>query len=95
MVGLEVRLTPDCDFLFHVKGKPIGPMISELKRTCAALGIPYGRGKGIVFHDTRHSAVTNLVGSGVPEVVAIDLRRIYRRRSPGRAHSQIVRMGVD
>ena len=28
--------------------------------------IPYGRGKRIVFHDTRHSAVTNLVGAAVP-----------------------------
>ena len=84
MVGLEVRLTPDCDFLFHVKGKPIGPMIAELKRTCTALGIPYGRGEGIVFHDTRHSAVTNLVASGVPEVVAMTVtghvdRSVFQR----------------
>jgi integrase len=62
---------PDCDFLFHVNGKPLGPMRSEVRRTCEALGIPYGRGKGIVFHDTRHSAVTNLVGAGIPEVVAM------------------------
>ena len=25
---------PDCDFLFHVHGKPLGPMFSELRRTC-------------------------------------------------------------
>ena len=62
---------PDCDSLFHVNGNPLGPMLSELRRTCTVLGIPYGRGKGIVFHDTRHSAVTNLVGAGVPEVVAM------------------------
>src|SRR5262249_23032873 len=37
---------PDCDFLFHVDGKPLGPMRYELERTCAALGIPYGRAKG-------------------------------------------------
>jgi integrase len=47
---------PDCDFLFHVDGKPLGPMISELRRTCEVLGIPYGRDRGVVFHDTRHSA---------------------------------------
>ena len=64
---------PDCDLLFHVNGKALGPMVSELQRTCAALGIPYGRGKGIVFHDTRHCAVTNLVGSGVPETVAMTI----------------------
>ncbi len=75
---------PDCDLLFQVDGKPVGPMLSELKRTCEALGIAYGRGKGIVFHDTRHSAVTNLVGSGVPEVVAMTItghadRTVFQR----------------
>ena len=34
---------PDCDFLFHVDGKPLGPMRSELERACKLLGIPYGR----------------------------------------------------
>ena len=62
---------PWCDHLFHVKGKPLGRMRSEVQRTCAALGIPYGWGKGIVWHDTRHSAVTNLVAAGVPEAVAM------------------------
>ena len=48
-------------------------MLSELRRTCAQLGIPYGRTRGIVWHDTRHSAVTNLVGAGVPEAVAMTI----------------------
>ena len=64
---------PGCEYLFHVDGKPLGPMLSELKRTCALLGIAYGRGKGIVFHDTRHSAITNLVAASVPEVVAMTI----------------------
>src|SRR5207253_9300357 len=64
---------PDCDYLFHIDGEPVGPMRYELQRTCKLLGIPYGRGKGIVFHDTRHSAVTNLVASGVPEPVAMTI----------------------
>ena len=64
---------PDCDFLFHVEGKPLGSMRSELERTCAALGIRYGRSKGIVFHDTRHSAVTNLVASGTGEAAAMSI----------------------
>src|SRR5262249_37101454 len=71
---------PDCDFLFHVRGKPIGPLTSELRRTCQLLGIPYGRGKGIVFHDTRHSAVTNLIGSGVSETIAMSITN-HRDRS--------------
>jgi integrase len=64
---------PDCDFLFHVDGKPLGPMRSELARTCAALGIPYGRSKGVVFHDTRHSAVTNFVAAGTGEAAAMSI----------------------
>jgi len=64
---------PDCDLLFHVDGEPLGSMLGELKRTCELLGIPYGRGKGIVFHDTRHSAVTNFVAASVPETVAMTI----------------------
>jgi integrase len=64
---------PDCDFLFHIDGKPLGPMRSELKRTCTLLKIPYGRATGIVWHDTRHSAVTNLVASGTGEAVAMSM----------------------
>jgi integrase len=81
LVGEELEIVhrawanrlPDCDFLFHVDGKPLGPMRYELERTCAALGIPYGRGTGIVFHDTRHSAVTNLVDSGSGEAAAMSI----------------------
>src|SRR5262245_14359562 len=64
---------PDCDFLFHIDGKPLGPMLSELRRTCKLLNIPYGRARGIVFHDTRHSAVTNLVASGTGETAAMSI----------------------
>jgi integrase len=69
------RRLPDCDFLFHVDGKPIGPMRSELARTCRRLGIPYGRHTegGVVFHDTRHSAVTNLGASGTDEAAAMSI----------------------
>jgi integrase len=81
LVGEELEIVqrawakrlPDCDFLFHVNGKRLGPMISELRRTCAALGIPYGRRTGVVFHDTRHSAVTNLVASGTGEAAAMSI----------------------
>jgi integrase len=64
---------PDSDFLFHVEGQPLGPMRSELQRTCQLLGIPYGRSTGVVFHDTRHSAITNLVASGTGEAAAMSI----------------------
>jgi integrase len=81
LVGEELEIVqrawadrlPDCDFLFHVDGQPLGPMRSELKRTCRLLGIPYGRSTGVVFHDTRHSAVTNLVDSGSGEAAATSI----------------------
>jgi hypothetical protein len=63
-------------------------MLSELKRTCALLDIPYGRASGVVWHDTRHAAVTNLVGAGVPEVVAMSITghvdpSIFKRYNSG------------
>jgi integrase len=87
---------PDCDFLFHVDGQPLGPMRSELQRTCALLRIPYGRATGIVFHDTRHSAVTNLVASGTGEAIAMSItghadpsvfKRYNVRRDPVQAEA--------
>ena len=63
----------DSDYLFHANGKPLGPMPSELKRTGQALGIPYGRGKGIVFHDTGHMAITSFTDAGVPEAVGMTI----------------------
>jgi integrase len=56
-----------------VDGKPLGSLRSEFRRTCKVLGIPYGRGIGVVWHDTRHSAVTNLVNAGIPEPVAMSV----------------------
>jgi integrase len=85
-------------FLIHVDGKPLGPMISELRRTCEVLSIPYGRGTGVVFHDTRHSAVTNLVDSGAPEPVAMTIaghadpsvsKRYYVRRDDVQADALV------
>jgi len=81
LVGEELEIVqrawtnrlPDCDFLFHMDGTPLGPMRYELARTCAALGIPYGRSTCVVFHDTRHSAVTNLVASGTGEAAAMSI----------------------
>lgn len=47
-------------------GNLAAPRSSEVKNTGKLLGIPSGRSKGVVFHDTRHSAVTNLVGPAYP-----------------------------
>src|SRR5262249_14174688 len=69
-------------------------MLSELKRTCALLDIPHGRASGVVWHDTRHAAVTNLVDAGVPEVVAMSITRhidpsIFKRYNNRRDDVQV------
>ena len=58
--------------LFHIGGKPLGDLRSELRRACKATGVPYGRkvAGGFVFHDTRRCALTNAQAAGIPDSVA-------------------------
>src|SRR5262249_31152163 len=58
--------------LFHIDGKPLGELRSELRRACKAAGVPFGRkvAGGFVFHDTRRCALTNAQAAGVPDSVA-------------------------
>ncbi|MCW5891424.1 MAG: tyrosine-type recombinase/integrase [bacterium] len=83
------RRRPDVDELFHVDGAPLGPMTSELKRTCEAVAVAYGRTNGITFHSTRHAAVTNLLAAGIDAAAAMSItghvdpstfRRYHERR---------------
>jgi integrase len=64
---------PDCDFLFHVDGKPLGPCAQSWNGLARSPASPTAATKGIVFHDTRHSAVTNLVASGTGEAAAMSI----------------------
>ena len=62
---------PDCRYLFHEGGKPLGLLRSEWNRACKRAGFPVGRKHGgYVFHNTRHSAITNMSAAGVPDTVA-------------------------
>jgi integrase-like protein len=67
--------------LFHIDGRPLGDMRSEWRRACAAAGVPCGRkvAGGVVFHDTRVSAISNMADAGVPDTVA---RSISGHRTP-------------
>jgi integrase len=72
-----------CGFLFHTNrcstwthrhhpGDPcLGRLLWEWEQACADAGVPSGwkRG-GFVFHNTRHSAVTNMNAAGIPDTVA-------------------------
>jgi len=61
----------DCKHLFHVDGRPLGDLRSEWDRACRRAGFPVGRkAGGYVFHNTRHSCLTNLAAEGVPDTVA-------------------------
>lgn len=64
------------DNVFHYNGKPIAEDIrTGLKRACGEVGIIYGSKKdnGFVFHDLRHTFVTNMRKAGVSESVIMKI----------------------
>jgi integrase len=75
---------PDCPFVFHNKGQPIGDFRKAWQNACVATGLGYfekiGEGKkakkvyhGLVPHDLRRSAIRNMVAAGIREKVAMGL----------------------
>jgi integrase len=66
----EVRKTRGdlaCPYIFDHDGARIGNLKKAWVSACRAAGFPIGRKNGgYVFHNTRHTAVTNLVNAGVP-----------------------------
>jgi integrase len=59
---------PLVPFGFHRNGKPITAFTKASRVACAAAGCP-----GRIPHDLRRTVVRNLVRSGVPERVAIQM----------------------
>jgi integrase len=55
-----------CERVFHRDGEPVRDFRSAWRKAVQAIGKP-----GILFHDLRRAALTNLVQSGVGEQVAI------------------------
>ena len=63
-----------CEWVFHRDGEPVRDFRSAWWKAVQAIGKP-----GLVFHDLRRAALTNLVQSGVGEQVAM---RISGHRTP-------------
>ncbi len=55
-----------CDRVFHREGEPVRDFRSAWRKAVEAIGRP-----GLLFHDLRRSAVTNMIRAGVPEQTAM------------------------
>jgi integrase len=60
--------TPECSYIFHKSGEPIGEFRKSWKTACKAAGL-----QGLLVHDFRRSCARNLVRAGVPERVAMEV----------------------
>ena len=70
-----------CPYIFDNQGKSIGDFKRAWASACQKAGFPLGRkSAGYVFHNTRHTAVTNLVNAGVPSHEAMGVSG-HRTRS--------------
>jgi integrase len=78
------KRNPECPFVFHDKGQPIGDFRKAWQNACVSAGLGYfekiGEGRkakkvyhGLLIHDLRRSAVRNMVAAGIPEKVAMGL----------------------
>jgi integrase len=63
-----------CEHVFHRDGEPVRDFRNAWRKAVQAIGKP-----GLLFHDLRRAALTNLVQSGVGEQVAM---RISGHRTP-------------
>jgi integrase len=69
---------PECDLLFHVDGQPVGPMHSEMKRTCQGAG-----------HSLRAERRGRLPRH--PALGRDELLRLRHRRARGNDHHRALR----
>ncbi len=75
----RAKRRPDCPFVFHDDGHPIGNFRKAWRTACRAAGL-----NEILVHDLRRAAVRNMVRAGVPDRVAMALsghktRSIFER----------------
>lgn len=64
----------DCRYLFQRDGSGLPKKLRGVwKRACQAAGLRPGRKRGVVFHDFRHTACTDLSAAGVSEGIAMSI----------------------
>jgi integrase len=61
------------DHVFLYRGKPVRDIRAGIQEACKEAGIEYGRGSrdGFVFHDLRHTFITDMRKAGVERTVTM------------------------
>lgn len=81
--------SPDKVYLFSIDGHDDQQYLDDMADACELAGIPYGKYTegGLVFHDARHTFVTNLIQEGVDLETVRELAGLSREMILRYAHS--------